>query len=158
MAALFTQALFAIGYTRAMGYVLGPNALDDALGAGPAWSCLIVGNEKSGMFTVHDTDEGAGIFLVEPAPNPAGYSPIGDLVEFRSYMATLVLTVPTSTAPLTTSRVQQGIIFAWVMLPSFPGPFFALVYVTGEGQVGPDPLVLVDPAELTLLRKNPFFP
>lgn len=154
--AFFVQALFAIGFTRAIGQVYAPNAV----GVGN-WRAVIVGNEKSGEMTVNDADDGVGVFLLAPAPVPAAYpnfSQLGDEVELRSYMLTLVLGFPLATAPLATPTVQRGIIFTWVELPAFPGLTFAIVYVNGDPTIGPDVLVLADPAELTLIRRNPALP
>lgn len=146
-----TQDLFAMGFSRSMGCIAGPDA---AAGAGN-WRAYVIGHEN-GEMRVRDADEGANYFKTAPAPNPPGFSPFGDRVTLQSHMGTVVFGETPAQNPLTTPTVQEGIIFEWVQLPSFPGPIFALVYVTPAN--GADVLLLVDPTELSLARKNPFFP
>jgi hypothetical protein len=140
---------FGIGVSRRVCEVYS------AAAAG-TWNAFCIGREGS-SFVVADANIGATLFPVTAfAPNPAGFSPFGDFVGFvpNTIWYTFSQGGPGPNAPLTATVAQlEGIVQAWVIAA---GVVNAIVCVPQPD--GAEVWLFVLPQELTLLRKNPFFP
>jgi hypothetical protein len=123
----------------------------------PFKAYVLTGSGESGQWEFLAADGGVSVFGLLGTATPAGFSPFGDLVAFRSYPATATQFFPIGDAPLTTETVVEAIVMGWVFFEDFGAPpVFAFLSIAQPG--GGDRYVVASLEELTLLRKNPAFP
>ena len=122
----------------------------------PFKAYTLTGTAEAGQWEFLAADGGNSVFGVLGVATPAGFSPFGDLVLFRSISLSATQFNPVSANPLTTDVVVQAIIFGWVEFEDFAGTTFAFMTIPQPG--GGDRFVVALPAELSMIRKNPAFP
>lgn len=135
--------LFAVTYSRSVGYVIR------GLPTAGQWTAFILGGSEGAQFTVFDADDGGPYSRLAPTATPAGFSPSGDLVTFRSGRPWRGIGPAT---PLDAGPVQEGLVFGWYVVAYLSGPV-AVVYVPRLG--ASDVPLIVAVSEISMRRKNP---
>lgn len=151
--ALAIGSIISIGLSRQPFYVYGGD------GAGvEGFRCMAL-SPAANEIHVFNTDVLApfNIFPFDtPAAPPTGYSPTGDLVEVRCIPNDFNLFPTPPTGDLDSGISFRAITWLWGSSSVLGPEGYVLLAATIPGRG--DCYLFADPAELTLIRKNPLFP